>query len=210
LKEVCGAANIKTTRPDCSVPERMELPVVQGTLLRSVRFWQVRCALFISSRTLVNSLLLRTIEEIRRLLCWDSRRPYPEQATNARSVLRRTANKPGLNTSGTVDAHGASPQSVTDSASLLQRLWEFLRPPGSTKAGFELGAGGLTGSWVKRTSEDLSSVISNFADWDEVFSLSECGRYRAMLNDKDGSVFRHSPQHIATNDLCWQRLMPQG
>jgi hypothetical protein len=51
LKEVCGAANIKTTRPDCSVPERMELPVVEGTLLRSVRFWQVRCVLFSSSVT---------------------------------------------------------------------------------------------------------------------------------------------------------------
>jgi hypothetical protein len=158
----------------------------------------------------VNCLSLRTVEEIRRFLRWDSRRPHSEQVTNARSILRRTANGPGLNTPGTIDAHGALPQSVTDSASLLQRLWEFLRPPGSTKAGFELGAGGLSGSWVKRTSEDLSTVISNFAEWDEVFSHPECSRYRAMLNVKDGVVFRHDAQHNALNDLCWQRLLPQG
>jgi hypothetical protein len=73
-----------------------------------------------------------------------------------------------------------------------------------------LGAGGLSGSWVKRTSEDLSTVISNFAEWDEVFSLPECSRYRAMLNDKDGVVFQHDAQHTALNDLCWQHLLPQG
>lgn len=95
---------------------------------------------------------------------------------------------------------------------ILQRLWAFLRPPGSTKTEFELGSSGFSGTWVKRTSEDLSSVISNFAEWDELFSPPECGLYRAMLRDPGGTVFRHEERHRdearrRQTDLCIQRLL---
>jgi len=64
--------------------------------------------------------------------------------------------------------------------------------------------------WIKRTNDDLSLVLSNYYEFNQMLSrISECYNLKLQLNDKNFTIFIYNKNHFILHRTCISILLLQ-